>query len=383
MFRPGCVPLKAPETSIHDRPIGPFPRHAWVHPSVPEDGFDRVCHDIWKQAQNLPEGLKPQNGNLTLKTEGIHERSYNTDRRSKPERHLDDDIFYMVEQEHMNLIIENLSESFREMSIKERDGQTMDERAKALKIENVIKSVLASGNSNKNLTLMAKKCSTQDRSSFQLKRSYSLDNEDIFNIQDTKMEALKLLAQFPQKSADTGNDTITKTDMKVGKNPKENVLSNKESSTCETASKGEAMPMQGAARGTDSETGNRNMKQAGPGFMPLTSSVPEVPANESHMSNFPLMPFFWIPHGMNYGQFQQMNRPMYNLPHRPMIYCTQPRYQMRGFPKPSYGTRGQPRMAGDGPQYRLLHPYRFSPPVSSVPGNNQNLSSNGNCRNQS
>lgn len=81
MFLPRSVPMKVLETSKHDPPVGPCPRHIWVHPNAPKDNFDRVCHEIWKRAQTLPDGLKPQNGNLTLKTERTHERSNNTNER--------------------------------------------------------------------------------------------------------------------------------------------------------------------------------------------------------------------------------------------------------------------------------------------------------------
>ncbi|XP_056412985.1 uncharacterized protein C1orf94 homolog isoform X2 [Hyla sarda] len=240
MFQPIPIALEVLESSKHDPPIGPFPRHAWVHPDAPKDEFDRVCYGIWKQAQDLPEGLKPQNGNLTLKTERTHEKSNNTNVRSEHGRSTDDDISYMVQQEYMNLFIENLN----------------SER-----------------------------------------------------------------------------------------------------------------PIKAVASVTGSEANNRNMKQAGPGFMPPTSSVPEMPENQPYMSNFPPVPFFWMPHGMHYGQFQQVTRHVLPLPYHPMMYYMHYMhltYQMRG-----PGIRGYPRMAGDGPRYPLLPPYRVS--VYS-----QNLSSSGN-----
>lgn len=133
----------------------------------------------------------------------------------------EDDISYLTEQEHMNMIIENLSESFSEMSIKESDRQVVNERAEALKIEKFIKSILAKGNSTKNFTLKAKTCYIQDRSSSEL-RSRSLDKEDICSIEYTKMEARKLLAQFPIRIADTNN--VTKKEMEVVKNCRKNIL---------------------------------------------------------------------------------------------------------------------------------------------------------------
>ncbi|XP_056412986.1 uncharacterized protein C1orf94 homolog isoform X3 [Hyla sarda] len=268
------------------------------------------------------------------------------------------------------------------MSIKECDRQAIDERAEALKIENAIKSVLAKGNSNKNLPLKAKKCYIQDRSSSQVRRLSLLDKEDTCYIEYTKMEARKLLAQFPKKSTYTNNTTIAKTKIKVVENRRKNIFTvcSKEGSTCKTASKDDKnqhkvfaklcakgyhhsdseRPIKAVASVTGSEANNRNMKQAGPGFMPPTSSVPEMPENQPYMSNFPPVPFFWMPHGMHYGQFQQVTRHVLPLPYHPMMYYMHYMhltYQMRG-----PGIRGYPRMAGDGPRYPLLPPYSKLPP---------------------
>ncbi|XP_075706610.1 uncharacterized protein C1orf94 homolog isoform X1 [Rhinoderma darwinii] len=403
MFLPGSVSQNVSETSNQVPPVGPCPRHIWVHPDAPKDEFDRVCHEIWKRTQSLPEGLKYQDGNLRLKTKKTQEMSNNSNVRSVHGNSAENDISYMIEQEHMSLIIENLSESFSGMNIKECDRQAMDERAEALKIETFIKSLLAEGNSNTNLTLKAKKCYIQDRSSSESRRPDSLDKEDICSIEYTKMEARKLLAQFPIKSADTNNVTITKTEMKVVKNFKKNILTfyKKGGRTSETASKddknlkvfaklcakayhhaGFAMPMQAVTPVSGNETENRNGKQAGPVFMPPSSPVAEGPTNQSYMSNFSQMSAFWVANGMNYGQFQQIARPMFYLPYLPMMHYMpymHPYYQMRGFPKPNPGTRDHPRMAGDGPQYPFPHPNGFNPPISRVAVNSQNFCSRGNC----
>ncbi|XP_075706611.1 uncharacterized protein C1orf94 homolog isoform X2 [Rhinoderma darwinii] len=334
MFLPGSVSQNVSETSNQVPPVGPCPRHIWVHPDAPKDEFDRVCHEIWKRTQSLPEGLKYQDGNLRLKTKKTQEMSNNSNVRSVHGNSAENDISYMIEQEHMSLIIENLSESFSGMNIKECDRQAMDERAEALKIETFIKSLLAEGNSNTNLTLKAKKCYIQDRSSSESRRPDSLDKEDICSIEYTKMEA-----RF-------------------------------------------AMPMQAVTPVSGNETENRNGKQAGPVFMPPSSPVAEGPTNQSYMSNFSQMSAFWVANGMNYGQFQQIARPMFYLPYLPMMHYMpymHPYYQMRGFPKPNPGTRDHPRMAGDGPQYPFPHPNGFNPPISRVAVNSQNFCSRGNC----
>ncbi|XP_057259381.1 uncharacterized protein C1orf94 homolog [Pezoporus wallicus] len=39
-------------------PLGPFPRHIWIHSNTPQDGLDETCHEIWKRVQRLPEQLQ-------------------------------------------------------------------------------------------------------------------------------------------------------------------------------------------------------------------------------------------------------------------------------------------------------------------------------------
>ncbi|CAM9774731.1 unnamed protein product [Bubo scandiacus] len=36
-------------------PLGPFPRHIWIHNNTPQDGLDTACHEIWKRVQQLSE----------------------------------------------------------------------------------------------------------------------------------------------------------------------------------------------------------------------------------------------------------------------------------------------------------------------------------------
>lgn len=40
-------------------PLGPFPRHIWIHDNTPQDGLDKACHEIWKRTQSLPWELQP------------------------------------------------------------------------------------------------------------------------------------------------------------------------------------------------------------------------------------------------------------------------------------------------------------------------------------
>nr|XP_025960438.1 uncharacterized protein C1orf94 homolog [Dromaius novaehollandiae] len=40
-------------------PLGPFPRHIWIHHNTPQDSLDKTCHEIWKRVQGLSEELQP------------------------------------------------------------------------------------------------------------------------------------------------------------------------------------------------------------------------------------------------------------------------------------------------------------------------------------
>lgn len=40
--------------------LGPFPRYVWIHQDTPQDSLDKICHDIWKRVQGLPESLQPR-----------------------------------------------------------------------------------------------------------------------------------------------------------------------------------------------------------------------------------------------------------------------------------------------------------------------------------
>jgi len=46
-------------TSEDPFPLGPFPRHIWIHQNTPRDSLDEACHEIWKRVQQLSEELQP------------------------------------------------------------------------------------------------------------------------------------------------------------------------------------------------------------------------------------------------------------------------------------------------------------------------------------
>ncbi|XP_035201758.1 uncharacterized protein C1orf94 homolog [Oxyura jamaicensis] len=48
-----------PVQSEEPFPLGPFPRHVWIHDNTPQDSLDKACHKIWKRVQGLSEELQP------------------------------------------------------------------------------------------------------------------------------------------------------------------------------------------------------------------------------------------------------------------------------------------------------------------------------------
>ncbi|XP_075029971.1 uncharacterized protein C1orf94 homolog [Calonectris borealis] len=57
---PGKNAFSAPTvTSEGPFPLGPFPRHIWIHNNTPQDSLDETCHEIWKRVQRLSEELQP------------------------------------------------------------------------------------------------------------------------------------------------------------------------------------------------------------------------------------------------------------------------------------------------------------------------------------
>ncbi|XP_009586306.1 PREDICTED: uncharacterized protein C1orf94 homolog [Fulmarus glacialis] len=57
---PGKNAFSAPTvTSEGPFPLGPFPRHIWIHNNTPQDSLDEACHEIWKRVQRLSEELQP------------------------------------------------------------------------------------------------------------------------------------------------------------------------------------------------------------------------------------------------------------------------------------------------------------------------------------
>ncbi|XP_062996433.1 uncharacterized protein C1orf94 homolog [Elgaria multicarinata webbii] len=103
-------------------PLGPFPRHIWIHHNTPQDSLDKACHEIWKRVQGLPEELQPRSSSPLFQlschpvtsSEALREDSSTTCSSSQKES-LEtsigkDEISLLVEQEYLSLTQENATE---------------------------------------------------------------------------------------------------------------------------------------------------------------------------------------------------------------------------------------------------------------------------------
>ncbi|KAH0631150.1 hypothetical protein JD844_005312 [Phrynosoma platyrhinos] len=103
-------------------PLGPFPRHIWIHHNTPQDSLDKACHEIWKRVQGLPEELQPRSSSPLLQlschpitsSEALREDSSSTSSSSQKEsletNICKDDICLLVEQEYLSLTQENAAD---------------------------------------------------------------------------------------------------------------------------------------------------------------------------------------------------------------------------------------------------------------------------------
>ncbi|KAJ6652289.1 hypothetical protein lerEdw1_012757 [Lerista edwardsae] len=103
-------------------PLGPFPRHIWIHHNTPQDSLDKACHEIWKRVQGLPEEFQPRSSSPLLQlschpvtsSEALREDSSSSSSSSQKEsletNICKDEISLLVEQEYLNLTQENANE---------------------------------------------------------------------------------------------------------------------------------------------------------------------------------------------------------------------------------------------------------------------------------
>ncbi|XP_065277961.1 uncharacterized protein C1orf94 homolog [Emys orbicularis] len=100
-------------------PLGPFPRHIWIHHNTPQDSLDKACHEIWKRVQGLSEELQPRSTSPVLQPtchplvspEPLRGEGSNFLKESLEQNCVKDEISLLVEQEYLSLTQENISET--------------------------------------------------------------------------------------------------------------------------------------------------------------------------------------------------------------------------------------------------------------------------------
>ncbi|XP_055259949.1 uncharacterized protein C1orf94 homolog [Moschus berezovskii] len=105
--------LTSTSTLVAKRPsaLGPFPRYIWIHQDTPQDSLDKICHEIWKRVQGLPEALQPRTSKEqlsapvagTLRDNGLSFQEEALELTSDK-----DEISLLVEQEFLSLTKEHL-----------------------------------------------------------------------------------------------------------------------------------------------------------------------------------------------------------------------------------------------------------------------------------
>ncbi|KAL6038970.1 hypothetical protein STEG23_010059 [Scotinomys teguina] len=86
--------------------LGPFPRYVWIHQDTPQDSLDKICHDIWKRVQGLPESLQPRTSLEKLSEPTTAAVSFQEEALELSSGK--DEISLLVEQEFLSLTKEHL-----------------------------------------------------------------------------------------------------------------------------------------------------------------------------------------------------------------------------------------------------------------------------------
>ncbi|XP_040612534.1 uncharacterized protein C1orf94 homolog isoform X2 [Mesocricetus auratus] len=86
--------------------LGPFPRYVWIHQDTPQDSLDKICHDIWKRVQGLPEYLQPRTSLEKLSAPMTATVSFQEEALELSGGK--DEISLLVEQEFLSLTKEHL-----------------------------------------------------------------------------------------------------------------------------------------------------------------------------------------------------------------------------------------------------------------------------------
>ncbi|XP_074832719.1 uncharacterized protein C1orf94 homolog [Carettochelys insculpta] len=100
-------------------PLGPFPRHIWIHQNTPQDSLDKACHEIWKRVQGFSEELHPTSTSPVLQptccpvlsAELLQGEGSSYLKESLEQNSIKDEISLLVEQEYLSLTQENISET--------------------------------------------------------------------------------------------------------------------------------------------------------------------------------------------------------------------------------------------------------------------------------
>nr|XP_025045774.1 uncharacterized protein C1orf94 homolog isoform X2 [Pelodiscus sinensis] len=98
-------------------PLGPFPRHIWIHHNTPQDSLDKACHEIWKRVQGLPEELQSTSPVLqppchpVLPSDLLRGEGSRYLKESLEQNCVKDEISLLVEQEYLSLTQENISKT--------------------------------------------------------------------------------------------------------------------------------------------------------------------------------------------------------------------------------------------------------------------------------
>ncbi|XP_019403087.1 PREDICTED: uncharacterized protein C1orf94 homolog [Crocodylus porosus] len=209
-------------------PLGPFPRHIWIHHNTPQDSLDKACHDIWKRVQGLSEDLQPSSP-LFLQPTCPPEPSetLRASQESLEQNCVKDEISLLVEQEYLSLTQETTNET--EMQGSEEGKKTdftlsqtasnsslippsnrdqlLDETEG---VESVYKAMIGSKERERKLRAL---CDAQLSTKATIaessrpakcsgKNSKGVDN-GITNIEASNLEISKLLVQFPVKHTET------------------------------------------------------------------------------------------------------------------------------------------------------------------------------------
>nr|XP_056703546.1 uncharacterized protein C1orf94 homolog [Euleptes europaea] len=218
-------------------PLGPFPRHIWIHHNTPLDSLDKACHEIWKRVQGLPEELQPRSSSPLLQlschaippSETLTEDNSSTSGSSQKES-LEtsigkDEISLLVEQEYLSLTQENATELEAQRSEDDKATpvpsvqapsnnhlSTLSDGDQALEEREAVQNVYRALTGNKREMKLRSICDVQlstksTVTGILLPAKYiykSAKNADGMNsnMMGSNTQIAKLLAQFPLKRAE-------------------------------------------------------------------------------------------------------------------------------------------------------------------------------------